>query len=85
MITDQELFAKGLATCQKVVRHDYMAHREVYRLLRDMFVSEAAREFAFLDRTAICCVQYTFSRLLEERQVTAAREILKSTIPPTSH
>ena len=28
--TDQELFAKGLATYQKVVRQNYMAHSEVY-------------------------------------------------------
>jgi hypothetical protein len=28
MQTDQELFAKGLATYQKVVRLNYMAHKE---------------------------------------------------------
>jgi SAM-dependent methyltransferase len=47
--TDQELFANGLATYQKVVRHNYMAHREVYDLLHDVLVSEAPREFVFLD------------------------------------
>jgi hypothetical protein len=49
METDQELFAKGLATYQKVVRHNYMAHREVYRLLHNVLVSEAPKQFVFLD------------------------------------
>jgi cyclopropane fatty-acyl-phospholipid synthase-like methyltransferase len=49
METDQELFAKGLATYQKVVRHNYMAHREVYRLLHGVLVSEAPKKFVFLD------------------------------------
>jgi SAM-dependent methyltransferase len=49
METDQELFAKGLATYQKVVRHNYMAHREIYRLLHDVLVSEAPKKFVFLD------------------------------------
>jgi SAM-dependent methyltransferase len=49
METDQELFAKGLATYQKVIRHNYMAHREVYRLLHDVLVSEAPKQFVFLD------------------------------------
>jgi SAM-dependent methyltransferase len=49
METDQELFAKGLATYQKVVRHNYMAHREVYDLLHDVLVSEAQKQFVFLD------------------------------------
>jgi SAM-dependent methyltransferase len=49
METDQELFAKGLATYQKVVRHNYMAHREVYDLLHDVLVSEAPKQFVFLD------------------------------------
>jgi hypothetical protein len=49
MGTDQELFAKGLATYQKVVRHNYMAHREVYGLVRDVIISEAPKQFVFLD------------------------------------
>jgi SAM-dependent methyltransferase len=49
METDQELFAKGLATYQKVVRHNYMAHREVYGLLHDVLVSQAPKPFVFLD------------------------------------
>ena len=49
METDQELFAKGLATYQKVMRQNYMAHREVYGLLHDVLVSEAPKPFVFLD------------------------------------
>ena len=49
METDQELFAKGLATYQKVVGQNYMAHREVYGLLHDVLVSEAPKQFVFLD------------------------------------
>lgn len=33
MQSDQELFAKGLATYRKVIDADYMYHRQVYRLL----------------------------------------------------
>jgi hypothetical protein len=35
---DQELFAKGLATYQKVVAANYMAHNEVYGLLRQVLL-----------------------------------------------
>jgi SAM-dependent methyltransferase len=49
METDQELFAKGLATYQKVVNHNYMAHKEVYAVLRQVLTTEAPDSFMFLD------------------------------------
>lgn len=49
MTTDQELFAKGLATYQKVVVANYMAHREVYGLLHDVLLDEAPAGFVFAD------------------------------------
>jgi len=49
METDQELFAKGLATYQKVVSHNYMAHNEVYAVLRQVLATEAPDRFVFLD------------------------------------
>jgi len=49
MASDQELFAKGLATYQKVVSHNYMAHREVYGVLRSVLQAEAPDGFMFLD------------------------------------
>ena len=68
METDQELFAKGLATYQKVVAQNYMAHREVYGLLHDMLVSEAPRQIVFLD---IACGTPTWSApALEGTSVT---------------
>jgi SAM-dependent methyltransferase len=49
METDQELFAKGLATYQKVVGHNYMAHREVYAVLHQVLATQAPDRFVFLD------------------------------------
>ncbi len=49
MQSDQELFAKGLATYGKVVGRNYMAHREVYRLLHELLVGDAPDRFVFLD------------------------------------
>jgi SAM-dependent methyltransferase len=49
MTTNQELFAKGLATYQKVVAANYMAHREVYGKLHDVLLNEAPRGFVFAD------------------------------------
>lgn len=49
MQTDQELFAKDLAKYQKVVSQNYMAHREVYGILRQILVTEAPDRFVFLD------------------------------------
>jgi len=48
-VSDQELFAKGLTTYQKVVSLNYMAHREVYRVLHEVLVTEAPDQFVFLD------------------------------------
>lgn len=45
MTSDLELFAKGLATYQKVVNLNYMAHKEVYGLLRQVLVAEARDQF----------------------------------------
>ena len=47
--SDQELFARGLATYQKVVDLNYMAHKEVYDTLRGVLISEAPDNFVFLD------------------------------------
>jgi len=49
MQSDQELFAKGLATYQKVVTLNYMAHREVYGLLHQVLAAEAPDQFVFAD------------------------------------
>ena len=49
MKSDQELFAKGLATYQKVVAANYMAHREVHDILRRVLLDEAADGFVFAD------------------------------------
>ena len=49
MPSDQELFAKSLATYRKVEAANYMAHREVYALLHDVLVSEAPDAFVFAD------------------------------------
>jgi SAM-dependent methyltransferase len=49
MPSDQELFAKGLATYRKVEAANYMAHREVYGLLHDVLISEARSPFVFAD------------------------------------
>ncbi|MBA1140677.1 class I SAM-dependent methyltransferase [Mesorhizobium neociceri] len=49
MKSDQELFAKGLATYQKVVAANYMAHREVHDMLRRVLLDEAADGFVFAD------------------------------------
>jgi SAM-dependent methyltransferase len=49
MPSDQELFAKGLATYRKVEAANYMAHREVYGLLHDILVADAPDGFVFAD------------------------------------
>lgn len=57
MPSDQELFAKGLATYEKVVAANYMRHREVYGLLHDVLAKEARDGFVFADLgcgTAAC-------------------------------
>lgn len=60
MESDQALFASGLSTYEKVVSLNYMAHREVYGLLRQVLLSEAPERFVFLDlacSTATASVQ----------------------------
>lgn len=49
MKSDQELFAKGLATYQKVVSANYMAHGEVYETLRRVLLDEVSDGFVFAD------------------------------------
>jgi cyclopropane fatty-acyl-phospholipid synthase-like methyltransferase len=49
MKSDQALFAKGLATYQKVVGANYMAHREVYERLRTVLLNDAKEGFVFVD------------------------------------
>ena len=47
-LSNQEFFAKGLATYQKVEAANYMAHREVYGLLHDALM-DARAGFVFAD------------------------------------
>jgi len=47
--SDQELFAKGLATYRRVIAANYMAHEQVYNLLREVLLNEANDGFAFAD------------------------------------
>jgi SAM-dependent methyltransferase len=49
MPSDQELFAKGLATYRKVEAANYIAHREVYSVLHDVLLREARDGFVFAD------------------------------------
>ena len=46
-MSDQELFAKGLATYQKVVVANYMAHEQVYNVLHEVLLREAKDGFVF--------------------------------------
>ena len=47
--SDQELFAKGLATYQRVVAANYMAHEQVGNLLHEVLLNEAKDGFVFAD------------------------------------
>ena len=49
MTSDQELFAKGLATYQRVVAANYMAHEQVGNLLHEVLLNEAKDGFVFAD------------------------------------
>jgi SAM-dependent methyltransferase len=49
MTSDQELFAKGLATYQKVVAANYMAREQVGSLLHKVLLNEAKDGFVFAD------------------------------------
>jgi ubiquinone/menaquinone biosynthesis C-methylase UbiE len=43
------LFERDWQTYSKVVRHNYMHHREVYAQLRQLLTAEAPRPYSFLD------------------------------------
>lgn len=58
--SDQELFAKGLATYQKVVAANYMAHEQVYSVLHEVLLREAKDGFVFGD---LACGTAPFSAL----------------------
>jgi ubiquinone/menaquinone biosynthesis C-methylase UbiE len=47
--SDQELFAKGLATYQKVVTANYFSHKQVYNVLHEVLLNEARDGFVFAD------------------------------------
>jgi SAM-dependent methyltransferase len=47
--SDQELFARGLATYQKVVAGNYYGHRQAYNLLHEVLLNEAKDGFVFVD------------------------------------
>jgi cyclopropane fatty-acyl-phospholipid synthase-like methyltransferase len=49
MTSDQELFAKGLATYRKVIAANYMAHEQVYNVLHEVLLREAKDGFVFAD------------------------------------
>ena len=49
MTSDQELFAKGLATYRKVIAANYMAHKQVHNLLHDILLNDAKDGFVFAD------------------------------------
>jgi SAM-dependent methyltransferase len=47
--SDQELFAKGLATWQKLVAASYYGHDQVYIALHEVLLNEAKEGFVFAD------------------------------------
>ena len=49
MTSDQELFAKGLATYRKVIDANYMAHQQVHNLLHEILLNDAKDGFVFAD------------------------------------
>jgi 2-polyprenyl-3-methyl-5-hydroxy-6-metoxy-1,4-benzoquinol methylase len=49
MTSDQELFARGLATFRKVIAANYMAHEQVYSVLHEILLNEAKDGFVFAD------------------------------------
>ena len=49
MPSNQELFAKQLSAYRKVVALNYMAHKEVYEVLREVVAAEARDGFVFVD------------------------------------
>ena len=49
MAYNQQSFAKGLATYQKVIAANYLAHREVQGLLNGVLMADAPGRFVFTD------------------------------------
>ena len=49
MTSDQQLFARGLATYRKVITANYMAHEQVYSVLHEILLNEAKGGFVFAD------------------------------------
>jgi SAM-dependent methyltransferase len=47
--SDQDVFAKGLATYQKVVAGNYYGHRQAYNVLHEVLMNEAKDGFVFAD------------------------------------
>src|SRR6478736_2497288 len=47
--SSQDIFLNAWQTYRKVLTSNYMYHREVYDLLREILVFELARPFVFLD------------------------------------
>src|SRR5258708_6776997 len=67
MQSDQELFAKGLATYQKVVALNYMAHKEEYGLLHQVRAAEAPDQFVFADLA--CGPAMTSAEVLRDTRI----------------
>lgn len=59
-MSDQELFAKGLATYEKVVAANSMAHEQAYDVLHDVLLRETKDGFVFAD---LACGTAPFSAL----------------------
>ena len=49
MTSNQEVFAKGLATYQKLVAGNYFFHRQAYDVLHEVLLNEAKDGFVFAD------------------------------------
>jgi methylase of polypeptide subunit release factors len=56
--TDHEVFAKGLATYQKVVAANHLVHKQAYHVLDEALLHEAKDGFAFAD---LACGSAPFS------------------------
>jgi SAM-dependent methyltransferase len=58
MTSDQQVFAKGLATYQKVVAANYLAHKQAYHVLHEVLLNDAKDGFVFAD---LACGSAPFS------------------------
>ena len=58
LASEQELFAKGLATYQKVVAGNYYGHREAYNVLHEVLLNQTKPGFVFAD---LACGSAPFS------------------------